>query len=127
MASVSLSVVVVVVVVNCHADIIGNRVNKTETLVEGLVFMCPVVVKDVKGKSKRPAWLPTWASVDLQGGMFHFDAEWQGPIPGMDKTLRESYILSNAVQLANCNLAGLDSSTPVGGLGAQLFASGMVL
>ena len=83
--------------------------------------MCPVVVKEVKGKSKRAAWLPTWASVDVQSGTFRFDAEWQGPIPGMDKTLRETYILAASVQLANCNLAGLDSSTPVGGLGACAF------
>lgn len=98
----------------------------TPTLAEGLVFMCPAVRADKEEKlrksgkaPKRSAWIPTWCSLGLQGGVFRFDAEWQGPIPGMDKLLKECYELQASMQLAHCNLAGLDASTPVGGMSAS--------
>ena len=95
-----------------------------DLLVEGLVFMCPAVVRNQEkvrkqGKAKRPTWLPTWATLDLASGVFHFDAEWQGPVPGMDSTLRDAYALSASMPLNSCIINGFDASTPVGGLGAS--------
>ena len=66
-------------------------VHATDNNAEGLLFMCPVVLSDgAVGKAggrggKGPPWLPTWASVDFSSGVFRFDAEWQGPVPGMDR------------------------------------------
>ena len=58
---------------------------------------------------KKTAWLPTWASLGIQSGRFHFNSEWQGPVPGMDKVLKECYELEASLQV--CANLGIVPST----------------
>lgn len=64
-------------------------------------------------KKKTVPWLPTWASVEFSSGIFHFNAEWQGPIAGMDPAMSKAFQLQGAVHIRNCTLNGLDADHPV--------------
>lgn len=41
------------------------------------------VAKGKVAKGKKDVWLPVWGWVEADWGTFNFNAEWQGPIPGM--------------------------------------------
>ena len=47
-----------------------------------MLFMLPVAKGKVP-KGKKDVWLPVWGWVEADWGTFNFNAEWQGPIPGM--------------------------------------------
>ena len=51
--------------------------------------MLPTSTKGGKRKQKE-VWLPVWGWVEADWGTFNFNAEWQGPIPGMTKCAPES-------------------------------------
>jgi len=54
-----------------------------------MLFMLPTSTKGGKRKQKE-VWLPVWGWVEADWGTFNFNAEWQGPIPGMTKCAPES-------------------------------------
>ena len=50
-------------------------------MVEGMMFMLPQ--SRIPAKKRREVWLPVWGWVETGWNTFNFNAEWQGPIPGM--------------------------------------------
>jgi hypothetical protein len=76
---------------------------------EGMMFTLPVRKAGAKpNKSAREVWLPVWSWVETDWQTFNFNAEWQGPIPGMSKADRDQFVLSQQLDLDKCTARGLD-------------------
>ena len=56
--------------------------NIVDTSSQGMLFMLPVA-KGKSTKGRKDVWLPVWGWVEADWGTFNYNAEWQGPIPGM--------------------------------------------
>ena len=77
--------------------------------VEGMLFTLPAKKPGSSAKrNAREVWLPVWGWVETDWQTFNFNAEWQGPIPGMSKTEREQVILNAQMDLDKCTARGLD-------------------
>ena len=55
-----------------------------------MLFMLPVA-KGKSTKGRKDVWLPVWGWVEADWGTFNYNAEWQGPIPGMKTYVCCSY------------------------------------
>jgi len=88
---------------------------------EGLLFMLPVA-KGKSAKGRKDVWLPVWGWVEADWGTFNYNAEWQGPIPGMKASDRDVYMLKGQLDLDKCVPKGLEGDgLPATGKGARLF------
>jgi len=77
--------------------------------VEGMMFTLPARKPGASAKrNSREVWLPVWGWVETDWQTFNFNAEWQGPIPGMSKAEREQVILNAQMDLDKCTARGLD-------------------
>ena len=74
--------------------------------IQGMLFMLPVT-KGKVAKGKKDVWLPVWGWVEADWGTFNFNAEWQGPIPGMKAYVQSSCVVAAfpIIYMHSCSLA----------------------